>query len=70
MMRLYVTWSKHFLKKNSLSGQVEIYDSLSQGKISYGLEMNLPFCLNKTDICVPHYRFDKQKLINLGPHFF
>lgn len=59
-----------FLKKNFLSGQVEIYDSLGQGKISYGLEMNLPFCLNRTDICVPHYRFNKQKLINLGQQFF
>lgn len=65
MMRLYVAWSNHF-KKNSLSGRVEIYDSLSQGKISYGLEMKLPFCLNKTDISVPQYRFNKQKLINLG----
>lgn len=37
-------------KKISLSGRVEIYDSLSQGKISYGLEMKLPFSLNKTDI--------------------
>lgn len=65
MMRLYVAWSNHF-KKISLSGWVEIYDSLSQGKISYGLEIKLPFCLNETDISVPHYGFNKQKLINLG----
>lgn len=57
-------------KKKSLSGQVEIDDLLSQGKISYGLEMDLPFCLNKTDICVPHYRFNKQKLIHIGQQFF
>lgn len=70
MMGLYVARSDHLKKKKSLSGRVEIYDSLSQDKISYGLERNLPFCLNKTDICVPHYRFNKQKLINLGQQFF
>lgn len=69
MMRLYVAWSNH-LKKKSLSGWVEIYDSLIQGKISYGLKMKLPFCLNKADISVPHYRFNKQKLINLQQQFF
>lgn len=67
-MGLYVAWSNY--KKNSLSGQVERHYSLSQGKISAGLETNLSFCLNKTDICIPHYRFNKQKLINLGQQFF
>lgn len=67
-MRLYVAWSDY--KKKSLSGRVEIYDSLNQGEISYGLEMNLSFCLNKTDICIPRHRFNKQKLINFGQRFF